>query len=118
MSAPDLFDFLPEVAAEREAAAAAREASDALWQSPATCPACGTVEPSGYLLRNNHWYQPGEALRDHPIYGRQCIAQHLVSNHITYAVRHPEEGPEFLAVGRRMGLDVDAIVAAASEVTL
>lgn len=119
MSAPDLFDFLPEVIAEREANEAARQAHDALWRSPATCPACGTVEPSGYLLQNNHWYRPGEPLREHPIYGRQCIAQHLVSNHIHYAVRHPEEGPRFLAErmqrGRGLGLDVEAIVAAARE---
>ena len=24
------------------------------WRQPATCPACGTQEPSGYLLRQNH----------------------------------------------------------------
>jgi hypothetical protein len=30
------------------------------WRQPATCPACGTQEPSGYLLRQNHGADPDQ----------------------------------------------------------
>lgn len=42
-------------------------------RQPQTCPHCGTVEPNGFLLRNNHWPDPNKAL---------CVAQLLVINHI------------------------------------
>ena len=88
-----------------------------LYQQPATCPACGTREPNGYRLRNNHGAEPGaEGICGfppgrHPIFGGMCTAQYLVTNHITYAARRNE--PEHLAErqqrGRELELDVEAI---------
>ena len=91
------------------------------WRQPATCPACGTTEPNGYLLSQNHGAQPGQPgicgfpPGGHPIYGAGCLAQHLVRNHITYAVRQGEADmlAERMERGRALGLDVDAIAAAA-----
>lgn len=107
---PDLFgDYdRAEEAAER-------------WRQPATCPACGTEEHSGYMLRQNHGAEPGEpgicgfAPGEHPVYGAECLAQHLVRNHITYAARHDQADmlAERMDRGRTLGLDVEAIAAAA-----
>jgi hypothetical protein len=92
------------------------------YHRPATCPACGTREPNGYLLSNNHGIEPDGhggvgnfPVGEHPIYGAMCTAQYLVSNHITYAAKHGEA--ERLARrqqrGRELGLDVEAITARA-----
>lgn len=107
---PDLFGDLDRAEAER-----------ALWAEPATCPSCGTTEPNGWMLNNNHGYRPGETgicgwpAGEHPIFGTRCVAQHLVTNHITYYVRHPDPArlAERMERGRALGLDVDAIIAAA-----
>lgn len=118
----DLFTFLPEVIEARQAAADRK----AMWSQPVACPSCGTVEPSGYQLQSNHGYSPedlgliyGFPAGQHPAYGRLCIAQYLVRNHIRYGVRHPEEDRAWFdarcARGRELGLDVDAIVAEAME---
>lgn len=119
MSGPavDLFDFLPETIAKRDAAAE----REARWNAPATCPACGTTEPRGWLLRNNHGLDPddprigGFPAGEHPIYGAMCTAQYLVKNHITYYARRDEPTAlaERMERGRGLGLDVDAIVAEA-----
>lgn len=94
-----------------------------LWEQPHTCPSCGTEERNGYLLQMNHGvnpetggvahFPPGR----HPIYGSSCVAQHLVTNHIRYAVRHDDEQmlTERIERGRALRLDVDAIVAAARQ---
>lgn len=114
---PDLFGDLDRAEEEtREAEARAAERTR-LFQQPATCPSCGTHEPSGYLLRNNHGVEPGTEgvcgfpRGAHPIYGAMCTAQYLVTNHITYYARRDE--PEALAErqerGRALGLDVEAI---------
>ncbi|MEZ5087738.1 MAG: hypothetical protein R2722_16350 [Tessaracoccus sp.] len=90
----------------------------ARWREAARCPSCGTDEPSGYLLSQNHGYEPGEPgisgfpFGGHPIYGAECVAQHLVRNHIIYAIR---KGSTDMLVercerGRSLRLDVDAIV--------
>lgn len=124
MSAPDLFDFLPEVIEQRQAAADRK----AVWSQPVTCPSCGTVEPTGYQLQSNHGYSPenldliyGFPAGQHPAFGRLCTAQYLVSNHIRYGVRHPEEDRAWFdarcARGRELGLDVDAIITATREET-
>jgi len=96
----------------------------ALWQRPATCPSCETTEPSGYLLSNNHGYDPetmqisGWPRFQHPNYGAMCTAQFLTRNHIIYAARHAsadsgrDELDREMARGRALGLDVDAILAA------
>lgn len=103
----------------------AREERARLWQQPHTCPACGQHEPNGFLLRNNHGIDPGEEAvggypaGQHPIYRGQCVAQSLVTNHITYSVKtgNDEQLERDVARGRELGLDVDAIIAAASEDT-
>lgn len=95
----------------------------ARWRQPASCPACGTKEPSGYMLRQNHGADPAEAgicgfpPGEHPIYEAMCTAQYLVSNHITYAARHDEADmlAERMERGRVLGLDVEAIAVAARE---
>ena len=95
-----------------------------LWSQPATCPACRTAEPSGYLIRNNHGYDPETLLisgwprGEHPNYGAKCTAQFLVTNHITYAARHIDSdgrGPldRALSRGRELGLEVDSILSQA-----
>lgn len=114
---PDLFgDLDREEGQARQAQEQAAERTR-LFQQPATCPSCGTDEPSGYLLRNNHGVEPGAEgvcgfpRGQHPIYGGMCTAQYLVTNHITYYARRDE--PEALAErqerGRELGLDVEAI---------
>lgn len=93
------------------------------WRQPATCPACGTEERSGYMLRQNHGAEPGQSgicgfpPGGHPVYAAMCTAQYLVTNHITYATRkdNTEQLARDKARGRELGLDVDAIDAAARE---
>lgn len=105
----------PDLLGEPEPAAAP---SPARWQRPAQCPACGTREPTGLQLRNNHGIAPGEEgvygfpPGRHPVYGAMCAAQHYVTNHITYYVRHPnpERLAEAMRRGRKLRLDVDAVV--------
>lgn len=100
----------------------AQEAAER-WRQPASCPACGTHEPSGYMLRQNHGAEPGEPgicgfpAGEHPIYGAECVAQNLVRNHITYAARHEQADmlAERMERGRALGLDVEAIAADARE---
>ena len=100
---------------EVEAQEAQRKAADDLHSQPATCPCCGTTERNGWLLRNNHGVDPetggigGYPVREHPIYGAQCVAQSLVSSHITYYVREGKEDALEREVirGRELGLDVD-----------
>ena len=99
----------------------AREAEAQRWREPATCPACGTREPNGFLLNNNHGIQPGEQAvggypaGQHPIYDGMCVSQILRRNHIIHAVRTgDDEALERAAErGRERGLDVDAIIAEA-----
>lgn len=114
---PDLFGDLDREEEQAQHAQAQAAERTRLFQQPATCPSCGTHEPSGYLLRNNHGVEPGtEGVCGfppgrHPIFGAMCTAQHLVTNHITYCARR--EDPEALAErqqrGRELGLDVEAI---------
>ena len=93
-----------------------RERSRQWGAEPATCPACGAQEPSGFLLRNNHGVDEdgticGWPLGEHPIYGARCVAQDLTVNHIIFGIRHDGAGLERdLERGRELGLDVDAIV--------
>lgn len=119
---PDLFG---ELEAE-EAAAANRERNR---NQPYTCPACGTTEPNSFLLRNNHGYRVDEdtgtihspggyLLGQHGIYGRKCLAQHLVRNHITFFTQNPNNENQLERAktrGRELGLDVDAIEALARQ---
>ena len=94
------------------------------WRQPATCPACGTQEPS-YLLRQNHGADPdqpgicGFPPGEHPNYAAMCIAQYLVRNHIIHATRtgNAEQLTRDKTRGRQLGLDVDAIEATAREET-
>lgn len=114
MSAEVQLDLFGEV----EAQEAQRKAADDLHSQPATCPCCGTTERNGWLLRNNHGVDPetggigGYPVREHPIYGAQCVAQSLVSSHITYYVREGKEDALEREVirGRELGLDVEAII--------
>lgn len=107
-------DLQPDLFGESEA----REAEAARWRQPATCPCCGTQEPSGWMLRNNHGITPGEEAvggfpsGQHPIYGRQCVAQVLVANHIYYDVTNgrDEELERDINRGRALGLDVESII--------
>ena len=95
------------------------------WRQPATCPACGTQEPSGYLLRQNHGADPdqpgicGFPPGEHPNYAAMCVAQYLVRNHIIHATRtgNAEQLTRDKTRGRQLGLDVDAIEATAHEET-
>lgn len=104
---PDLFgDY------DRQQEASARR------RQPATCPCCGTREPNGYLLLQNHGidvddlgiggFPPGQ----HPIYGGACVAQHLVRNHIIHAAQTGAVAQlkERMRRGRDLGLDVDSII--------
>ncbi|MGC1209573.1 MAG: hypothetical protein WA880_16630 [Ornithinimicrobium sp.] len=90
---------------------------EARLRQPATCPSCGTEEPNGWLLTNNHGYDidtegiSGFPAGQHPIYGAMCVAQSLVSSHIVYAVRNgdTEQLAERKERGRELGLDVEQI---------
>ena len=100
----------------------AQEEAERMLQ-PATCPACGQVEPTAYLLRNNHGADPfepgicGFPAGEHPIYGDRCVAQDLVMSHIFYAARNNQDAmlARDMERGRELGLDVDAIAAAARQ---
>ena len=88
-----------------------------LWQQPHTCPCCGTQEPNGFVLRNNHGIDPGEdaicgfPIGEHPNFGDLCVAQWLTRNHIAWAVEHDDDIERYVERGRQLGLDVDAILA-------
>lgn len=107
----------PDLFGESEA----REAEASLWRQPATCPCCGTQEPSGWMLRNNHGIAPGEEAvggspaGQHPLYGDQCVAQVLVTGHIYYDVTNgrDEELERDINRGRELGLDVESIISKA-----
>ena len=104
---------------EVETQEAARAAAQRLHDQPATCPCCGTTEPNAWLLRNNHGVDVetggigGFPSREHHIYGALCLAQSLVTSHLTYAAREGQD--ERLAAetthARELGLDVEAIIA-------
>lgn len=89
-----------------------------VWSLPATCPSCGTTEPNGHRLRDNHGYDPvtglisGFPLGQHPNYGSMCLAQHLVRNHITYYVADGNAVAleERCRRGQELQLDVDQII--------
>lgn len=109
----------PDLFGEYDAARAQR----ALWDQPHTCPRCGTHEPNGYLLHQNHGIDPGTdnicgyPRGQHPNYGDKCLAQHLVTNHIIYDLRYgtpdlAQPRPRNIQRARQLGLDVDAIIAA------
>lgn len=120
---PDLFGDYDREEAEKIRAAKEADRRHRAWQAPQTCPSCGTEEPSGYLLRNNHGYDPehfricGYPQGEHPNYGNKCIAQDLVTNHITYDARkgHTDALERSMTRGRELGLDVEAIRDAALE---
>lgn len=109
---PDLFGEFDERAARAEQ-----------WRQPATCPSCGTRESSGHQLRNNHGYGingdgiGGYPVKQHPIYGAQCVAQSLVSSHIVYATREGDADmlTRSMERGRELGLDVESIAQEAAE---
>lgn len=105
---PDLFGDYDLEAAEKRQAEEQAEHHKQLWQSPHTCPSCGTAEPNGYLLRNNHGWHP-EALPTDA--DRKCTAQWLTTNHITYYATHQDPDNLALAMdrGRQLGLDIDTI---------
>lgn len=93
-------------------------------RQPATCPACGTIEPNAYLLRNNHGYDAarsegpgGFPHGHHPIYRDECTAQRLVTNHIIYGTRKAivDQLARDKQRGRELGLDVEAIEAKARQ---
>ncbi|MGC0144441.1 hypothetical protein [Pseudactinotalea sp. Z1732] len=94
-----------------------REQERKTQRQPAECPSCGTTEPNGYLLSINHGYDPislrigGFPQGEHPIYGDKCLAQTLVTSHITYQARNGDTQALALAMdrGRELGLDVEAI---------
>lgn len=88
-----------------------------LWALPATCTHCGTHEPSGHLLRQNHGVDPDGISTTTTQARGLCTAQWLVTNHITYAVKHGtvEQLARDSDRGRQLRLDVDAIIAAARQ---
>ena len=108
----------PADVAEREAEETTRRDAERLRQ-PHTCPCCGTTEPNAYLLSINHGFDLlrgtiyGFPVGQHPIYGKRCTKQTLIDSHIRYAtVRGLSDLLEECAsTGRRIGLDVDAIIA-------
>lgn len=89
------------------------------WEtSPQSCPICGHQESSGWLVRINHGVgADGWPDGVHPIYGSQCLAQNLVTGHLrrTAGTDDPQIS-EYMARGRALGLDVDAIMAEAQRV--
>lgn len=100
----------------------ARQARDRIAAQPATCPCCGTTEPNVHLLYQNHGVEDdgivhGYPQGEHPIYRDRCVAQDLVSNHITFAVRRSDDDnlARSVARGRELGLDTDAIIAQARD---
>ena len=102
----------------------AREAMAVEWAKPATCPACGTTERNGHILRLNHGAEPGKPgicgfpAGKHPNYGAMCVAQSLVSSHIWGDAKHGRPALDRSIIrGRELGLDVEAIVLAGLEAT-
>lgn len=93
------------------------------WNQPQTCPRCGTHEPTGYLLRNNHGIDPstdtigGYARGEHPNYDEMCVAQDLVSNHISWAVQTGNDDTLIRVCERgcQLGLDVVGIMLQAQK---
>lgn len=120
MNAPaeqlDLFDD----PTKRDDEKAARDAERAFYDSPQQCPCCGSREPNGWLLRNNHGINPdgtlcGFPIGEHPNYQAQCIAQSLVSNHIRHDLTHGLDPARDIARGRALGLDVEKIITESGE---
>lgn len=108
----DLFDDPTKRDEER----AQRDTERAWYASPQLCPCCGSREPNGWLLRNNHGINPdgtlcGFPIGQHPNYQAHCIAQSLVSIHIYYAVTRGLDPARDIARGRTLGLDVEKIIA-------
>lgn len=115
---PDLFGELDAEADNAAARVQARDAAERLWSQPATCPCCGTTEPNGYLLRNNHGAEPGKdgifgfPAGEHPNYGPYCLAQSLVAGHIWIdAQGNRPTLADSMTRGRELNLDVEAIAA-------
>lgn len=111
---PDLFG---EFDAEQERAEQLLRFREA-QQRPQTCPACGVTEPNGFLLTNNHGARLDPetlTVQGIPRPDGLCTAQWLVRNHITYSAQRDDvdQLERDAARGRELGLDVDAIVAAA-----
>lgn len=96
----------------------AQQERDRLAQQPATCPRCGTTEPNGHLLYQNHGAKPGEdtihgaARGEHLTYRDYCTAQFLAANNIHFDVVHnlDDNLARSVARGRTLGLDTDAII--------
>jgi hypothetical protein len=59
-----------------------------LEDEPRTCPWCGTVEATAWLLNNNHWVKPqGHTGYDWCEAHGMCIATDLTRNHVLYYAR-------------------------------
>lgn len=99
---------------------------EARWRQPATCPACAPRNEAATCCARTTGAEPGQPgicgfqPGERPSYAAMCTAQYLVTNHIAYATRkdNTEQLARDKARGRELGLDVDAIEAAARAKTL
>jgi hypothetical protein len=87
-----------------------------IWNQPHTCSRCGTREPNGMLLQNNHGIDPetdlvfGFPRGEHTIYGDMCVAQYLTRNHLIWAVRQGIDRTPYIARVVELGVDPDPII--------